>query len=207
MSDLNENFNIISNMSLKGSGICYCLNTQKDVMYNLIVCGYIKTGTVAYIISENFDKEYIFTKEVSIHEIGFKGTGSKITFNIIFRDNRIRNVLKIYYVGVLDQNNIPIDIEPFTKLNKPKMCYTGNMNFWDVYLKMKCLNKDKYIIVENENDSQEIFEIFDETFGKILLKEDVLKGYYDDQKNIFILPRDRHKYYLYFIKDKTYHIK
>ena len=76
--------------------------------------------------------------------------------------------------------------------------------YWKIFTKIKQLNKNKYIAVENKNNFEEIFEIFDNDFGKILLKSDISVGDYVD--NMFVFPLNLKQYYLNMFKSKIFFI-
>ena len=198
-----ENFNLISNISKKDSGICYFIDTHINEKYTFIISAFMKTGTVANI-SKNDDIIYKIDKKFVIQLINFNGNDSKIKFSITFPDKNIRSVLKIYFVGVIDINNNNVSLGSLINLHKPKICYYENMNYWKIFTKIKQLNKNKYIAVENKNNFEEIFEIFDNDFGKILLKSDISVGDYVD--NMFVFPLNLKQYYLNMFKSKIFFI-
>ena len=210
-----ENFNIVANQSREFSGIYYNVSTSLNKKYTFIICGYLKTGSKAFVHCENnkgvklIERKYFFeTGDDQIFKFDIDGNGSEIKFGALFCDKNIRNVLKIYYIVVMDENNNVLN--NIIKLeNRPKIFYYENMNYVYIYKKLIELKKTKYIAIDYKdgNGEKETLNMFNDDHGKILIKLDCVKGYYDDIDNFFILPQNSFKKYLLSISENIYYFK
>lgn len=216
IKDNTENFNVVANQKRENSGFYYDIKTEKDKKYKFVIGGFLKTGTKAVVYCVNDEGVSLISKDNFFYELeeqtySFEmiSDGSNIRFGALFKNKNVRNVLKVNYVLVMDENLTLINKGEIKLLNRSKIYYYENMNYTNIYFKFLELKKKIYILLNYNQDINEkdIFGIFDNTYGKILIKPEIKIGYYDEKEKIFVLPENRYKSYLSSINEEIYHFR
>lgn len=216
MSKIEENFDVVATNLHKGSsGFYYKIQTIKEKKYKFIINGSCKLGNKCAIICDNklgksyINKVYIDKKNDKIYKFDIIGDGSVINFGILFTAITTKSIVKINYMFVVDENNNILNIGNVTSYSKAKIYCNGNLGYVEIYKKILELNKKLYVALDYKKDinEKEILDLFDETYGKILIKDNCACGYYDQINKLIIVPLIGYEIYLATIDEDIYYFK